>query len=70
MSDMSLNTRPLSGIQLCQLIPTNLFFPQAHYRYSLAFEELKLHAMLMSRHRLDALFHIQVYLSSKFYASF
>jgi hypothetical protein len=44
----------------------NRFFPQVHYCNSLALEELKLHTLRMRRHRLDALFLIQVYLCSKF----
>jgi hypothetical protein len=78
--DLSLNTRLLSGIQLRQLMPTNwnasnrslrpsvviVFFPKVHYNYSLASEELKLHTLSVRRHRLDALFLIQVYLDSKF----
>jgi hypothetical protein len=42
------------------------FFPGAHYCYSLALEELKLHTLRMRRHRLDALFLTQVYLGFKF----
>ncbi|PNF20040.1 hypothetical protein B7P43_G05817 [Cryptotermes secundus] len=42
------------------------FFPQVHYNYSLALEELKLHTLCTRRHRLDALFLIQVYFGSKF----
>jgi hypothetical protein len=42
----------------------NHFFPQAHYCYSLALEELKLHTLRMRRHRLDAFFLIQVVFSS------
>jgi hypothetical protein len=34
----------------------NRFFPQVHYCYSLALEELKLHTLHMRRHRLDAPF--------------
>jgi hypothetical protein len=44
----------------------NRFFPQVNYSYSLALEQLKLHTLRMRRHRLDALFFIQVYLGSKF----
>jgi hypothetical protein len=44
----------------------NRFFPQVHYSHSLALEELKLHALCMRRHHLDALFLTQVYLTSKF----
>jgi hypothetical protein len=43
----------------------NRFFPGAHYCYSLALEELKLHTLRM-RHRLDALFLTHVYFGSKF----
>jgi hypothetical protein len=39
----------------------NIFFPQVHYCYSLALEELKLHTLRMRRHRLDALFLTKVY---------
>ncbi|PNF32147.1 hypothetical protein B7P43_G02842 [Cryptotermes secundus] len=42
------------------------FFPKVHYNYSLALEELKLHTLCTRRHRLDALFLIQVYFGSKF----
>jgi hypothetical protein len=42
------------------------FFPGAHYCYSLALEELKLHILRRRRHRLDALFLTQVYSGSKF----
>ncbi|PNF35161.1 hypothetical protein B7P43_G08774, partial [Cryptotermes secundus] len=42
------------------------FFPQVHYNYSLALEELKLHTLCTRRHCLDALFLIQVYFGSKF----
>jgi hypothetical protein len=42
------------------------FFPGAHYFYSLALEELKLHALCMRRHRLDALFLTEVYCGVKF----
>jgi hypothetical protein len=38
----------------------NRFFPQVHFSYSLALEELKLHILRMRRHRLDALFLTQV----------
>jgi hypothetical protein len=44
----------------------NRIFPQAHYCYSLALEELKLYALRMRKHRLDALFLTQVYFSLKF----
>jgi hypothetical protein len=44
----------------------NCFFPGAHYCYSLAMEELKLHTLRMRRHRLDALFLTQVYIDFKF----
>jgi hypothetical protein len=47
----------------------NRFFPQFHYCYPLALEEVKLRTLLMRRHRLDALFLIQVYLGSKFWPS-
>jgi hypothetical protein len=40
--------------------------PGAHYCYSLALEELKLHTLRMRRHRLDALFLTQVYFGLKF----
>jgi hypothetical protein len=66
-SIMSTNANKLECIQqrfvaLC----FNRFFPQAHYSYSLALEELKLHTLCMTRQHLDALFLIQVYLGSKF----
>jgi hypothetical protein len=78
--DLSLNTHPLSGIQLRHLLPRswnaysrgfavlcfNRFSPQLHYCYSLTSEELKLHTSRMWRHRLDALFLTEVYLGSKF----
>jgi hypothetical protein len=44
----------------------NRFFPQVHYSYSLAFENLRLHTLLMRRHHLDTMFLIQVYLCFKF----
>jgi hypothetical protein len=44
----------------------NRFFPGAHYCYSFALEELKLHTLRMRRHRLDALFLTHVYFGSKF----
>jgi hypothetical protein len=44
----------------------NRFFPQVHFSYSIASEELKLHTLRMRRHRLDALFLTQVYLGFKF----
>jgi hypothetical protein len=44
----------------------NRFFPQVHYCYSLALEELKLPTLLMRTHRLDAFFLTQVYFGSKF----
>jgi hypothetical protein len=72
--------RPLSGIQLRQLMQTSwnassrglrpsvsiFFFPGAHYSYSLALKELKLHSLHMRRHRLDALFLTQVCFGFKF----
>jgi hypothetical protein len=42
------------------------FFPQVHYRYSLALAELQLHTLRMRRLRFDALFLVQIYLGSKF----
>jgi hypothetical protein len=47
----------------------NHFFPQVHYCYSLALEDLKLHILHTRRHRLDELFLIQVFLGSKFWPS-
>jgi hypothetical protein len=44
----------------------NRFFPQVHFSYSLALEELKLHILRMTKYRFDVLFLIQVYLCSKF----
>jgi hypothetical protein len=44
----------------------NSFFPQVHYYYSLALEELKLHTLRMRRPHIDALFLTQVYFSFKF----
>jgi hypothetical protein len=44
----------------------NRFFPGAHYCYSLALEELKLHTLRMRRHRLNAIFITQVYFGFKF----
>jgi hypothetical protein len=44
----------------------NRFFPQVHYNYSLAFEQLRSQTSRLRRHRLDALFFIQVYLGSQF----
>jgi hypothetical protein len=37
-----------------------------HYSYSFVLEELKLHTLHIRRHRLDALFFIQVYIGLKF----
>jgi hypothetical protein len=42
------------------------FFPEVHYCYSLALEELKLYTLCMRRHRLDALFLTEVYCGVKF----
>jgi hypothetical protein len=69
-------------IQLRQLMPTSwnassrglrtsvlivsCFFPEVHYCYSLALEELNLHTLRIRRHRLDALFLTQVYFGLKF----
>jgi hypothetical protein len=44
----------------------NHFFPEVHYCYSLALEELKSHTLRIMRQRLNALSLIQVYLDSKF----
>jgi hypothetical protein len=44
----------------------NRFFPQVHYRYSLALVEFKLHTLRMSRHHLDAFFLLRVYFGFKF----
>jgi hypothetical protein len=41
-------------------------FPEVHYCYYLPLEELKLHTLRMMRHRLNALFLIQIYLDSEF----
>jgi hypothetical protein len=43
----------------------NRFFPQVHYCYIFALEELKLHTLHMRRHRLDSLFLTQVYFGFK-----
>jgi hypothetical protein len=43
----------------------NRFFPQVHYCYSLALEDLKLRTLHIRRHRLDALFLTQVYFGFK-----
>jgi hypothetical protein len=43
----------------------NRFFPQVHYCYSIALENLKLHTLLMRRHHLDTLFLTQVYFGFK-----
>jgi hypothetical protein len=45
------------------------FFPQICYCYTLALQELNLHTLRMSRHRLDAVFLTQVYSGSKFWPS-
>jgi hypothetical protein len=47
----------------------NRFFPQVHYCYSLALEQLKLHSLHTRVHHYNALLLIQVYLSSKFWPS-
>jgi hypothetical protein len=44
----------------------NCFFPQVHYSYALALEQLKLHTLHKRGYHLDALFLIQVYCGSKF----
>jgi hypothetical protein len=44
----------------------NHFFPEVHYCYSLAVEELKLRTLRIRRHRLDSLFLAQVYFGLKF----
>jgi hypothetical protein len=44
----------------------NRLFAEVHYSYSFVLEELQLHALRNRKHRLDALFFIQVYLSLKF----
>jgi hypothetical protein len=44
----------------------NRFFPTVQFHYSPALEELKLHTLRMRRHRLDALFLLQVYFGFKF----
>jgi hypothetical protein len=41
------------------------FFPQVHFCYSLALEELKLHTLRVRRYRLDAPFLIQIYFGFK-----
>jgi hypothetical protein len=42
------------------------FFPQVRYCCTLALQGLNLHILRMRRHRLDAVFHTQVYSGSKF----
>jgi hypothetical protein len=42
------------------------FFPEIRYCYTLALQELNLHALRMRRHRFDAVFLTQVYSGSKF----
>jgi hypothetical protein len=42
------------------------FFPQVHYCYTLALQELTLYTLSARRHRLDAVFLTQVYSGSKF----
>ncbi|PNF31076.1 hypothetical protein B7P43_G16967 [Cryptotermes secundus] len=69
-SIMSTDANKLERIQqrfaaLC----LNPFFPQVHYCYSLALEELKLHTLRNRRHRLDDLFLTEVYFGLKFYPS-
>jgi hypothetical protein len=44
----------------------NSFFPQVHFSYSIALEQLKLHTLRMRRHRLDALFLTKVFFGFKF----
>jgi hypothetical protein len=44
----------------------NILPPEVHYSYSLALEELKLPTLHMRRHRLDALFLIQICSGFKF----
>jgi hypothetical protein len=64
---MSTDANKLERIQqrfvaLC----SNRFFPQVHYCYSRALEELKLPTLHMRRHRFDTLFLTQVYFGLKF----
>jgi hypothetical protein len=42
------------------------FFPQVHYCYTLALQELNLHTLRMRRQRVDAVFLTKVYSGSKF----
>lgn len=48
------------------LVTLILLLPYYHYRYSLALEELKLHALRIRKNHLDSFFLIQVYLGLKF----
>jgi hypothetical protein len=50
----------------CVALCFNNSFPQVHYCYSLALEELKLHTLHMRRPHLDAPFLTQVYFGFKF----
>jgi hypothetical protein len=43
----------------------NNFFPLGHYYHYLSLEELQLHNFNLRRHRLDALFLIEVYFDFK-----
>jgi hypothetical protein len=62
----STNTNKLERMQQRFEAPCfNRIFPDAHCLYSLALEELKLYILRMRRHRLDALFFTQVYLTFK-----
>jgi hypothetical protein len=66
-SIMSTDPKKLESIQqrfaaLC----FNRFFPGVYYGYSLVLEELKFHIQRLRRHRLDAIFLIQIYFGFKF----
>jgi hypothetical protein len=66
-SVISTDTNKLERIQQgSAALRFNRFFPQVHYCYSLALEELKLHTLRVRRHGLDVHFLTQVYLGSKF----
>jgi hypothetical protein len=64
---MSTVANKVEGIQ--QMFATlclNHFFPNVHYNYSLALEQLKLHTLCKRKCHLQVLLFIQVYVSSKF----
>jgi hypothetical protein len=66
-SIMSTNSNKLERVhQRFAALCFSRFFPEVHYCYSLALEELKLHNLRMKRYHLDALFLTQVYFVLKF----